>query len=158
MCARAEGSIPRTPLVSQWSVWTRARPAPTLSVVCPAPWCVSETSILLPITPSWRIFAKSPVCKFSTVLQLSDLQIMNKISIRKMNVNSVCNIKKKVKENLTLINMYSDTLLTCTYIVYFLCPVPFKEWWRGINCYPCPSVRPRQHFGIKGKGRRSIMG
>ena len=20
-------------------------------------------------------------------------------------------------------------------------PPPFKEWWRGIKCYPCPSVR-----------------
>jgi len=20
-------------------------------------------------------------------------------------------------------------------------PPPFEEWWRGINCYPCPCVR-----------------
>jgi len=20
-------------------------------------------------------------------------------------------------------------------------PPPFEEWWRGIKCYPCPSVR-----------------
>jgi len=21
-------------------------------------------------------------------------------------------------------------------------PLPFKEWWRGIKCYPCPCMRP----------------
>ena len=21
-------------------------------------------------------------------------------------------------------------------------PPPFKEWYRGIKCYPCPSLRP----------------
>ena len=21
-------------------------------------------------------------------------------------------------------------------------PPPFEEWWRGIKCYPCPSVSP----------------
>jgi len=27
-------------------------------------------------------------------------------------------------------------------VAYIFMPAPFKEWWRGIKCYPCPFVRP----------------
>ena len=30
--------------------------------------------------------------------------------------------------------------LVCITVVFM--PPPFKEWWRGIKCYPCPCVRP----------------
>jgi len=29
--------------------------------------------------------------------------------------------------------------------IHFYAP-PFKGWWRGIKCYPCPSVRPSVRY------------
>jgi len=28
-------------------------------------------------------------------------------------------------------------------------PRPFEEWWRGIKCYPCPSVHLLSKFGVR---------
>ena len=41
------------------------------------------------------------------------------------------NIKKQFKFDLGYSPLIFDGIM----------PPPFEEWWRGIKCYPCPSVR-----------------
>jgi len=48
---------------------------------------------------------------------------------------------------------YLTLFISRTFYLFIFMPPPFKEWWRGIKCYPCPcvraSVRPLSKFGVR---------
>ena len=56
--------------------------------------------------------------------------------------------EEKLELEATEIMRDDDRSLTGQAPLLFM-PPPFEEWWRGVKCYPCLSVRPLSKFGVR---------